>query len=283
MEIVLPVANQQELVDQYFQSLASYWKEVYETPGLTSVIYQQRQQATLSWIDRLRLPAGSQVLDIGCGAGFTAAALAMRGYHVYALDSVAAMLKLTSQNVETLGVGSQVTTTLGDAHALAFPSNQFPLVLALGVIPWLHSPLQALQEMSRVTQPGGHLIISADNSWRLNHWFDPVNNPLVTAVRSGLTRLFVRRQTSNSNHGHVPIQMLTVPHFDQLLASAGLEKVQGMTVGFGPFSVFERKLFPDAVGIKLHRILQDRANRGWPLLRSAGSHYIVIAKKLQMQ
>ena len=49
-------------------------------------------------------------------------------------------------------------------HLSLHPQNteQFPLVVALGVIPWLHSPTKALSEMARVLERGGYLVVNAD-------------------------------------------------------------------------------------------------------------------------
>ena len=62
-------AQQQEKVNAYFQSMSSYWKEVYSSGTVPGKIYGERQAAVLDWIESLDLKPGSRVLEIGCGAG----------------------------------------------------------------------------------------------------------------------------------------------------------------------------------------------------------------------
>jgi len=50
-------------------------------------------------------------------------------------------------------------------------------------------------------------------------------------------------------------------------------------LGFGPFWLLNR-LLPQAFGVKLHRALQGLADRGVPVLRSAGAQYITLSRKV---
>jgi ubiquinone/menaquinone biosynthesis C-methylase UbiE len=101
-------------------------------------------------VDSLALPPGSRVLEVGCGAGVTTVALAQRRYVVAALDSVDAMIHLTRQLAVERGVEHRLRASRGDAHRLPFADRSFPLLLAIGVTPWVHSLGQFLREMVRV-------------------------------------------------------------------------------------------------------------------------------------
>ena len=69
--------------------------------------------------------------------------------------------------------------------------------------------------------------------------------------------------------------------FDRALSRAGLLKVCGRTLGFGPFSFLGCPLLPAAVGVCLHHRLQRLADRGVPLIRSTGAQYIVVTQKVK--
>src|SRR5215469_3150211 len=129
----------------YFRSVAAHWERLYEDQHLTARIYQERKDMTLDWIKDFSLPDSARVLDLGCGAGYTAMALAQRGYRVHAVDSEQTMLDIASRRAHADGVS--ITLALGDAHELQFEDATFDLVLALGLLPWLHSPHIALREM----------------------------------------------------------------------------------------------------------------------------------------
>jgi len=68
--------------------------------------------------------------------------------------------------------------------------------------------------------------------------------------------------------------------FDSLLSKAGLAKVESLTLGFGPFSLFKRKMFSNKVATNIHCMLQNLADRNVPLIRVTGAQYIVLATKL---
>src|SRR6185503_18421581 len=67
--------------------------------------------------------------------------------------------------------------------------------------------------------------------------------------------------------------------FDDALANSGFEKITGQTLGFGPFTICNRKLLNEDAGWRLHLSLQRLADKGFPLLRSAGLVYLVLTRK----
>jgi D-aspartate ligase len=260
----------------YFRSVAAYWEQLYEDKHLTGRIYQERKNVTLGWITDFALPAGARVLDLGCGAGHTAVTLARRGLMVNALDCEQAMLDRAARRAQEAGV--YLTLGLGDAHQLPFADGIFDVVLALGLVPWLHSPHKALREMRRVLKPGGFLLISSDNSQRVTYWFDPIYNMALAPVRNQVTS-FLRKRKWMRMPDTTPPLLQPTDEFDRWLGDAGFEKIKAATIGFGPFTFFRRHMLPDRMGTWLHQMLQKLAYSGWPLLRKGGAHYLVAASK----
>jgi ubiquinone/menaquinone biosynthesis C-methylase UbiE len=268
--------KEQKLVDSYFQSAAHVWKQMYERQDVHALIYQQRRTVVLGLIHKLNLPRDSPILEVGCGAGLTTVALAERGYVVHAIDSVPAMIDLTRQLAARLDIEHSIRTSLGDVHNLTFSDNFFSLVLAVGVVPWLHSSNRALHEIARVTKPGGYVIVTADNRWRLNDILDPARNPLHAPLRRMIRNIGVRLHLGASMprpRRHSPKE------FDSLLSKAGLVKIEGVTLGFGPFSFFKRNILSERIGRNLHYMLRNLADRDIPLIRSTGAQYVVLARK----
>ena len=112
--------HQQEKVNAYFQAQSSYWKEVYVSEGVQAEIYRDRQATVLAWIDSLDLASGSQVLEIGCGAGLMAVALTQRGLRVHAIDSIEAMVELARRHALESGTSESLSVEVGDVYSLAF-------------------------------------------------------------------------------------------------------------------------------------------------------------------
>jgi hypothetical protein len=68
-------------------------------------------------------------------------------------------------------------------------------------------------------------------------------------------------------------------YIDSTLLSVKLDKVRGKTLGFGPFSFFNRTYISGATGKALNATLQRLADRNIPAMRSLGKHYIVLSRK----
>jgi ubiquinone/menaquinone biosynthesis C-methylase UbiE len=221
-------------------------------------------------VDRLAMTDGSRALEIGCGAGLLAVQLAQRGFVVEATDSTPAMIDLTSQNAERAGLASQVHPGIADAHSLQFEDGSFDLVVAMGVLPWLHDPTLALSEMSRVLRPGGYLVANIDNRARMIHLLDPLLNPALQPLR---------RWLGHGRVGSASARSAWRRQFDRELVATGLRKVRGFTFGFGPFSLFGRQTVRGEAAVKLHGALQRLADAGVPIVRATGAQYMVVAKK----
>lgn len=268
--------SHQRVIDEHFASHAVTWDEIYERADVYSVIHQHRLRTALTLIDAIRLPPESCVLELGCGAGVAALELARRGYLVEALDPVESMVDIARSRATAAGLEDRVRVALGDAHALDFEDETFDLVVALGVISWLHDPLRALTEVSRVLRGGGRFVGNVDNRARLPHFVDPLHLPFLDRPRRAVKRFLQRRGVVHA----VPVATPYWPReFDRLLAAAGLLKREGHTYGFGVFTFLGRRALREATGLKLHARLQAAADRGVPGVRSAGAQYIVVAEK----
>jgi ubiquinone/menaquinone biosynthesis C-methylase UbiE len=275
----VPHLEEQEKVNAYFQSRSSFWKDLYAGSNVFAEIHRCRQAAVLNWIDGLALAPGSQVLEVGCGAGFMAVALAQRGLRVHAIDPVEDMVELARRHAAESGVAEALSVDVGNIYALAFDDGSFELVIALGVIPWLERAEQAIQEMARVTRLGGYVILTADNRVRLNHildpWLNPVLSPLKQPMKSMLEWVGLRRRLPNKINSTLHDRRF----IDKTMARFELAKTDGMMLGFGPFSLFSRRVLPEPLGIALHHWLQCLADRHVPIFRSTGAQYLVLTRK----
>jgi ubiquinone/menaquinone biosynthesis C-methylase UbiE len=269
--------SQQQLLDKYFHS-SHHWKDIHYRAGLYETIYQQRWASAVALLDQLNLRPGARVLEIGCGPGVTTLALAQRGYLVYAVDTVGAMVDSMRQLVSDAGLGNRVRGIQGDIHDLPFPDNYFDAVIVIGVLEWLESWDRPLLEIARVMQPLGSFVGAVNNVWALHCVLDPRLCPLLQPLKRTI-RDIQRRMT--------PSRTLLVEHHHSArevriaLKKAALYPAAGTTVGFGPFSFLGYTLFHEPLGLRLHRRLQRWADSSVPLLRSMGFVQVFAARKSQ--
>jgi ubiquinone/menaquinone biosynthesis C-methylase UbiE len=261
-------------INAHFDSSASYWDGVYSGDSLQGIIYLDRQTAVVGYLDAAEVPAGGVALEIGCGAGHLTMELADRGLRVDAIDASQAMVDTASARAQEHGVQDRVSVKVADVHQLPYDSGQFDVVVAVGVIPWLHSPGAAVVEMARVLRPGGQLVLTADNAARLMSFTDPRGLLALTPLK----RL---RVAQKKRQGLASSRLDFPSRIERLLLESGLEPLERRTIGFGPLSFLGRPLLGDSRGIRLNGRLQALADRGVPGFRGTGWHYLVRARKQQ--
>jgi SAM-dependent methyltransferase len=94
---------------------------------------------------------GRRVLDVGCGPGRVAAALAERGSRVWGVEPSAEMAALARDRISTVKVAP--------AEQLPFKDGWFERAVMVLVIHLLDRP-QAFAEARRVLGPGGRLVVA---------------------------------------------------------------------------------------------------------------------------
>jgi demethylmenaquinone methyltransferase/2-methoxy-6-polyprenyl-1,4-benzoquinol methylase len=99
--------------------------------------------------------AGDRVLDLGCGTGDLAQALARRGVRVIGVDASAGMVAAAASR-DLRGVD----LVRGSAFRLPFRDGAFGAVASAFVLRNLADLPRAFRELARVTQPGGSLALA---------------------------------------------------------------------------------------------------------------------------
>lgn len=121
------------------------------------------QEATdLEFYRNLAARTGGPILDLACGTGRVALALARAGYEVVGLDLSLAMLERARQKAEQAGLSQRVHWLCADMRRFAL-GRQFPLVIIpLNSFMHLTAPPDhrlALRTIARHVQPRGLLVI----------------------------------------------------------------------------------------------------------------------------
>jgi 2-polyprenyl-6-hydroxyphenyl methylase/3-demethylubiquinone-9 3-methyltransferase len=113
---------------------------------------------------RSSLLAHSQLLDlldIGCGAGVAAEALARRGFNVLGLDAAGEAIE--AARVHAAGHDLPLAYRTGTAEDLLAQRQRFPVITALEVIEHVPAPVAFLATLRDLLSPGGQLFLSTLN------------------------------------------------------------------------------------------------------------------------
>ncbi len=136
----------------------------YESPGVRAVTGETIRPGGLALTERAArlcgLGVGERVLDVGCGAGATAAFLQER-FQVTAVGIDSSALLLT----DARKVHAALPLVRGDGTSLPLAAGCFGAVFCECALSLMADQRKALAECRRVLRSGGHLVV-ADLYWR---------------------------------------------------------------------------------------------------------------------
>jgi 2-polyprenyl-6-hydroxyphenyl methylase/3-demethylubiquinone-9 3-methyltransferase len=106
--------------------------------------------------------AQRRVLDIGCGGGLLAEALARHGAHVSAIDMAPAMIEVARLHAHESQL--QIDFHLSSAEQfVAHTTSAFDVITCMELVEHVPSPAALLAAAARLLRPGGDLFISTIN------------------------------------------------------------------------------------------------------------------------
>lgn len=142
-----PTSHDRTIIDQFTKQAV---------PFATAPIHRDGMDLIRS---AARLTRDDDVLDVACGPGIVACALAPHARHVTGVDMTPRMIEEAHATASRLGI-TNVTWTVGVATPLPFPDASFSAVLTRYSFHHFSEPAAALAEMFRVCRPGGRVVVA---------------------------------------------------------------------------------------------------------------------------
>ncbi|MNJ91299.1 Ubiquinone biosynthesis O-methyltransferase [compost metagenome] len=144
--------HDREIIDNdVYNELGERWYKAQDDP---IALLRAQTKLEAPWIlNEIRRHIGyrAHILDVGCGGGFLANAMAEGGHDVTGIDLSTSSLKVAELYDKT----HTVKYLQGDAYQLPFPKECFDVVCAMDLLEHVSDPQKILAEASRVLHPGG--------------------------------------------------------------------------------------------------------------------------------
>jgi SAM-dependent methyltransferase len=155
-----------------FDNKAATWSAKYAQGGRLTGRLQQllsviQQHSAVCW----------PVLDLGCGTGELASAMAESGLSVTGCDISSEMLR---QAANAHGASDIQWTPLDPTwQALPFADATFGTIVASSVLEYVHDPAAVLAECARILRPHGLLIFTVPNNRHPFRWVERLARILI--------------------------------------------------------------------------------------------------------
>ncbi len=141
-----------------FEALASrWWDRNSEFKPLHEI-----NPLRMGFIDARVNLAGRKVLDVGCGGGILAEAMAHRGAVVTGIDMGEAPLAVARLHLLESGLDIDYRHARAEDFAAANP-GRFSVITCLEMLEHVPDPLSVLRACHAMLEPGGHLFLSTIN------------------------------------------------------------------------------------------------------------------------
>jgi len=116
----------------------------------------------LEWIERHAPLGGKDVLDVGCGGGILAEAMARRGARVTGIDLADKALSVAQLHLMESGVAVRYELASAEDYAAAH-AGEFDVLTCMEMLEHVPDPASAVAACARLLRPGGRAFFSTLN------------------------------------------------------------------------------------------------------------------------
>lgn len=138
-----------EKYDQWFESPIGRLIKAYETDLICEMLHPK---------------SGETILDAGCGTGIFSQDIMETGAHIVGLELSMGMLRRAQERF----MDRKFELVQADMLRLPFAENSFHKTVSITAIEFIKDAKAAVDELFRVTQPGGVIVVSTLNA--LSPW-----------------------------------------------------------------------------------------------------------------
>lgn len=161
-------------VRELFDAKAASWPSKYAPDGRLAGRLTRLSEAVVR-----HAPAGGSVLDLGCGTGELALAVATSGIRVTGCDISTEMLRIataadTTGNIDWVELDPRW-------QVLPFGDETFDTVVVSSVLEYVDDPVVVLRECGRVLRLGGVVLCTVPDLRHPTRWLERMARPVTKA------------------------------------------------------------------------------------------------------
>lgn len=158
----------EKINNEIYNLYGDRWYTAFDDPV---ALLRAESKTKVPWIiQKLRrhdlIKPTTQLLDVGCGAGFLSNELAQLGIMITGVDLAEDSLKVAAKFDQT----KTVKYLVADAFKLPFRDATFDVLTAMDFLEHVEQPGVVIKEFSRVLRPGGVFIFHTFNRNPLAHF-----------------------------------------------------------------------------------------------------------------
>ncbi len=176
----------------------------------------------LDWIDQQAAIKGKRVVDVGCGGGILAEAMARRGAKVLGVDLAEKSLKVAQLHAMEAGVPDLDYRAISAEELAAEQPAQFDVVTCMEMLEHVPDPSAIVRACANMVKPGGWVFFSTLNRNPKSFLFAIVGAEYVLGLLPKGTHEFAR--------------FIRPAELSRWVREAGLDHVQYKGMEYNPFT-----------------------------------------------
>lgn len=279
-----------EMVGRYFSSKTDFWTVVYSQEGGACNNYmgfhmRRRRDTVLKCLSEFKADK-ADVLDVGCGSGALITEIKILGHEVSGVDISPEMVAKAKEQIAKVR-GNPENIGIGGAEDIPYESKHFDVVTCVGVVEYVYDHSQVLSELKRVLKDDGRIILTFPNMFKLQNCLDPyywfVRGVKYIFRNTGKTKAGLKAEetpTQISTNSNFSNKRYSCWQLEKTLKEAGLVAVDWVSLGYGPFTLFKKKVFSEERSLKISDLLEKTFQRRTPKTgRCFANRWVICLKK----
>lgn len=288
--VIMSSKDQKMQVAEYFSGKNDFWETVYkENPRKDRFIHyhmRKRKEKVFEYLNVFADGDSIKVLDVGCGTGVFLLEMISRGYHAVGVDLSLRMVSDTKRKISA--VESKSSSALcSDVQRLPFKDSYFDAVTCVGVLEYLKADVQTLLELKRVVRPGGAIIFTLPNKFKMKNIFDPYYY-LVRIWKYIFIKLGIKKKKTSKNlFQYSTNEWFTNKRYKfsdlrNLTNKSGLKLEKFTGLGYGPLTVWQKELLPLKFNLKLNQRLEEKSvSHKLKVLDKIPNRWVINTRKIE--